>query len=114
LDWLPGVLSKTQVLELKSDGFLHLTEDPGAIDHSAIDPLIFEVRGHDVHVSLRDGERMARLIFYRMSQDATTPEKKPYDDQSLQLSKFFGKWPERLRWVGQPDGDGRVEPREEP
>ena len=30
-------------------------------------PLILEVRGHDVNVSLQDKEKMARLIFYRMS-----------------------------------------------
>src|ERR1039458_4443353 len=30
-------------------------------------PLIFEVRGHDVEVTLTDGEKMAHLTFYRMS-----------------------------------------------
>ena len=71
-------------------------------------PLIFEVRGHNVHVSLRDGETMARLIFYRMSADAEPsgdPES-PYEGQNLQLSKFFGEWPEKLKEAG----DGRVEP----
>lgn len=51
-------------------------------------PLIFEVRRHQVNVSLADGERMANLTFYHMSQDATgegTPT--GYEDQSLQLSK---------------------------
>ena len=60
-------------------------------------PLIFEVRGHDVHVSLRDGEKMARLIFYRMSQDAEKPEKTAYDTQTLKLSKFFAEWKPRKR-----------------
>jgi len=72
-------------------------------------PLIFEVRGHNVNISLRDGETMARLIFYRMSSDAepTAGEPdSPYEGQNLQLSKFFGKWAEKLREAGQ----GRVEP----
>lgn len=71
-------------------------------------PLIFEVRGHNVNVSLRDGETMARLIFYRMSSDAdpTGEPDSPYEGQNLQLSKFFGKWPEMLRDADQ----GRVEP----
>jgi len=71
-------------------------------------PLIFEVRGHNVNVSLRDGETMARLIFYRMSEDANSSGKpdSPYEEQNLELSKFFGKWPEKLREAG----EGRVEP----
>jgi dCTP deaminase len=68
-------------------------------------PLIFEVRGHDVDVSLRDGEILARLRFFRMSQDSPRPEKKPkqpqeksaadtssYDKQELKLSKYFADW----------------------
>ena len=68
-------------------------------------PLIFEVRGHDVNVSLRDGEILARLRFFRMSQDAVEPKKQdkrpetkgatpdnPYDKQKLQLSKYFADW----------------------
>jgi len=60
-------------------------------------PLIFEVRGHQVHVSLADGERMANLIFYRMSKDAERPETgdDDYGSQTLKLSKFFGKWPDK-------------------
>lgn len=73
-------------------------------------PLIFEVRGHDVNVSLRDGERMARLIFYRMSEDAKEPDKTKYDKQSLQLSKFFGDWPTELAWTD--EANGRVAPKE--
>jgi dCTP deaminase len=71
-------------------------------------PLIFEVRGHNVNVSLRDGETMARLIFYRMSSDAepSAEPDSPYEGQNLQLSKFFGEWPQKLREAG----DGRVEP----
>ena len=53
-------------------------------------PLMFEVRGHNVHVSLRDGERMARLVFYRMS-DIPQKLNESYQHQTLELSKFFGK-----------------------
>lgn len=60
-------------------------------------PLVFEVRGHDVNVSLGDGEKMAKLVFYRMSEDADPGEKAiddkdPYQHQDLQLSKFFKAW----------------------
>jgi dCTP deaminase len=63
-------------------------------------PLCFEVRGHDVQLVLNDGEKMAQLDFYRMSEDCleevTTEEKEPqkrdYTDQDLQLSKIFADW----------------------
>jgi dCTP deaminase len=62
-------------------------------------PLIFEVRGHQVPVSLADGEKMANLIFYRMSEDAPKltkneekKEAKGYGSQDLKLSKFFADW----------------------
>ncbi len=67
-------------------------------------PLMFEVRGHQVDVSLADGEKMAKLIFYRMSEDSDS--KSDYDRQELNLSKFFGPWPPNLRRYA----DGRVEP----
>ena len=55
-------------------------------------PLIFEVRGHDVRVSLGDDEKMCRLIFYRMSKDSRKPKKPPsYGTQTLNLSQFFKK-----------------------
>jgi dCTP deaminase len=67
-------------------------------------PLIFEVRGHQVPVSLADREKMANLIFYRMSEDAPplSPEEKQdeakgYGSQDLKLSKFFGEWPKHLK-----------------
>jgi dCTP deaminase len=53
-------------------------------------PLIFEVRGHDVEVTLTNEEVMARLVFYRMSQDSG--KKSTYGEQTLQLSKFFKPW----------------------
>jgi dCTP deaminase len=56
-------------------------------------PLIFEVRGHDVEVLLTDCEKMARLTFYRMSEECAPDEKKSqYGSQTLKLSKFFGPW----------------------
>jgi dCTP deaminase len=54
--------------------------------------LIFEVRGHDVEVLLGESEKMARLIFYRMSKDCVRPEPSDYSDQTLKLSSFFGDW----------------------
>jgi dCTP deaminase len=65
-------------------------------------PLMFEVRGHQVHVSLADGEKMAKLIFYRMSEDAPETTVGEYGSQSLKLSKFFRKWPSKLK--GNDDG----------
>jgi len=75
-------------------------------------PLIFEVRGHQVPVSLGDQEKMANLIFYRMSLDPPEltheeeeEEKKGYSSQDLKLSKFFADWPENIK----RNGDGSVE-----
>ncbi|MBM3300304.1 MAG: 2'-deoxycytidine 5'-triphosphate deaminase [Deltaproteobacteria bacterium] len=64
-------------------------------------PLIFEVRGHNVNVNLKDGEKMARLIFYRMSEPCTRRASspvtdEPYNEQTLQLSKIFAPWPEEI------------------
>lgn len=62
-------------------------------------PLIFEVRGHQIPVSLADQEKMANLIFYRMSEDCPKltedeekAEAKGYGSQELRLSKFFADW----------------------
>ena len=59
-------------------------------------PIMFEVRGHDVPAVLLDGERMARLTFYRMSEAAPEPEQSDYDTQELKLSNFFSDFPEEL------------------
>jgi dCTP deaminase len=74
-------------------------------------PLIFEVRGHQVPVSLADGEKMAILIFYRMSEDAPELDKvgkrkeaKGYGSQDLKLSTRFRDWPKHI----QRNGDGSV------
>ncbi len=73
-------------------------------DHKPGTPLIFEVRGHQVDVSLRHEERMANLTLYRMSENAE-PDKSPYGKQTLQLSSFFADWPKNLKRV---DDDGTV------
>ncbi|MEW6196328.1 MAG: 2'-deoxycytidine 5'-triphosphate deaminase [Bacteroidota bacterium] len=52
-------------------------------------PLIFEVRGHDVFVNLVHREKLAKLIFYRMSQNPLKGKTEKYDTQDLTLSKFF-------------------------
>jgi deoxycytidine triphosphate deaminase len=76
-------------------------------------PLIFEVRGHNVNVVLQDNERLAKLIFYRMSEDAVKREqkkKKRYDTQVLELSGYFDVWPQKLKWTNKEKG--QVEPDE--
>jgi dCTP deaminase len=83
-------------------GFVHPYFGLLREDHTRGTPLMFEVRGHQVHVSLADGEKMANLIFYRMSQDAPPTTVEEYGNQSLKLSKFFANWPEKLK--GNNDG----------
>ena len=84
-------------------GFVHPTFGCRRNDGQVGTPLAFEVRGHQVHVSLADGERMANLTFYRMSQEATGGDTE-YEEQTLKLSKFFGPWPEKLG----RNADGRL------
>lgn len=79
-------------------GFVHPFFGNERSDGKRGTPLIFEVRGHDIDVSLRNREKMARLEFYRMSRDADSEPVKdakedPYRSQTLQLSKFFARWP---------------------
>jgi dCTP deaminase len=70
-------------------------------------PLIFEVRGHDLNVSLQDGESMARLQFYRMSEDVREEDADPaYEGQELKLSQYFAPWPESVT----VDDSGAVRP----
>ncbi len=88
-------------------GFVHPRFGRSRDDKKIGTPLIFEVRGHQVDVTLADGERMANLKFYRMSEDCTKPGNSKYENQVLQLSKFFSKWPEKLKKV---DDNGTVEP----
>jgi dCTP deaminase len=89
-------------------GFAHPLFGRERTDGRVGTPLIFEVRGHQVNVSLADGEKMANIILYRMSEDCSAPEKKdkPYEEQTLKLSDFFAKWPAKLK---KTDEDGTVE-----
>jgi dCTP deaminase len=76
-------------------GFVHPFFGRERDDGQTGTPLIFEVRGHDVKVTLTDGEKMARLTFYRMSEDCKPPKQKAkrrtsgYENQKLKLSGFF-------------------------
>lgn len=79
-------------------GFVHPLFGRRRNDGAVGTPLIFEVRGHQVQVSLADHERMANLSFYRMSKDATgAGSATEYEQQTLKLSKFFAPWPQTLR-----------------
>jgi dCTP deaminase len=73
-------------------GFVHPFFGRNRKDGNTGTPLIFEVRGHDVEVALTQGEKMARLTFYRMSEDCEIEEPSNYDSQTLELSKFFASW----------------------
>jgi dCTP deaminase len=82
-------------------GFVHPCFGDKREDHNIGTPLIFEVRGHNVKILLTDGEILARLFFYRMSQNVIKPpdydkpsdKKDSYNDQELNLSKLFQeKW----------------------
>lgn len=90
-------------------GFVHPFFGKGRPDGADGTPLTFEVRGHDVDVSLNHGEKMARLTFYRMSEDANDVaegDPSPYNEQTLELSNRFGPWPEKIK----VHKDGTVEP----
>lgn len=89
-------------------GFVHPWFGRDRDDSEIGTPLIFEVRGHDLSVNLLDGEVMARMTIYRMSQDIPKPERpQSYSKQQLELSKFFGPWPKSIH----ADDDGNVTER---
>jgi len=74
-------------------GFVHPLFGNERQDKKRGTPLIFEVRGHDVQVTLTDEEKMAHLTFYRMSENCKAiDEKSDYEEQTLQLSGFFARW----------------------
>lgn len=89
-------------------GFAHPWFGRNREDHRGT-PLIFEVRGHDVPMVLRHGEKMARLTFYRMSAEAERPDPTPYDAQELRVSNLFEDFPSELV-LGK---DGHVGPKGE-
>jgi dCTP deaminase len=83
-------------------GFVHPYFGRERSDGTTGTPLIFEVRGHDLPVILNNEEKMAQLVFYRMSEDCKRDEEEvqpvtvkggqDYSEQTLQLSKFFADW----------------------
>jgi dCTP deaminase len=77
-------------------GFVHPWFGRNRSDGAMGTPLIFEVRGHDVHTSMNHGAKMARLTFYRMSEDAGKGPPSTYEGQKLKLSQFFQDWPASL------------------
>jgi dCTP deaminase len=89
-------------------GFVHPWFGRNRADGRTGTPLIFEVRGHDLSVHLLDNEVMARMTIYRMSMDVPKPEEKEsiYEEQQLDLSGYFGRWPNTLHM----DDDGNVTP----
>lgn len=75
-------------------------------------PLIFEVRGHNVDVSLRQSEILARLQFFRMSEDSRNEpgEEGSYSSQGLNLSKYFSNaWSSPPRRLSPESGQVRLE-----
>ena len=79
-------------------GFAHPYFGLGRKDGKKGTPLIFEVRAYSVNVNLEHGESLAKLAFYRMSErlDENKDKDPGYNDQELQLSGFFRKWPDNL------------------
>jgi dCTP deaminase len=92
-------------------GFVHPFFGLNRGDGRTGTPLIFEVRGHDLNVSLIHREKLARLTFYRMSEDAkpdeSAPDKTVYNEQELKLSSYFADWPKALT----SSSDGAVSPK---
>lgn len=76
-------------------------------DHKKGTPLIFEVRGHSVPVTLRDSEMLARLQFFRMSDtpELDDPGDDSYNRQELKLSKYFKEWSSRPRLAQSDDAN---------
>jgi len=64
-------------------------------------PLTFEIRGHNVTTYLRNGERIARIKYHRVSEpyklegeELEKQKRDQYQLQELQLAKYFKKWEE--------------------
>ena len=76
-------------LRIHYAGFVH----PGfGLERKEGTPVIFEVRGHNVTTFLRDGETLAHIRFYRMSECCKEAMKSGYEEQELTLSKYFKDW----------------------
>jgi dCTP deaminase len=79
-------------LRIHYAGFVHPLFGQGRADDSGA-PLIFEVRGHNINTILRNGETLAKLEYYWMSQDAgVETNSSTYNNQELTLSKVFKNW----------------------
>jgi len=74
-------------------GFVHPYFGTKRSDDKKGTPLIFEVRGHNVNVSLGHEEILAKLEYYRMSEIPEPEKEKGYMEQELELSKIFQEWP---------------------
>jgi dCTP deaminase len=74
-------------LRIHYAGFVHPRFGEARDDDKGA-PLIFEVRGHNIRAFLQDGEALAKLEYYYMSQDASKYSC-TYNEQELTLSKFF-------------------------
>jgi dCTP deaminase len=91
-------------------GFVHPWFGKNRLDGMPGTALIFEVRGHDVDVNLCHGEKLAKLTFYRMSENYNPDKAKKksdgYNNQKLTLSGLFDNFPQQLEEIG----DGKVRP----
>jgi len=100
-------------------GFVHPFFGWHRSDDKRGTPLIFEVRGHDLNVSLIHREKLARLTFYRMSMDAQQPDAQEqkadeaYNNQELKLSNHFGEWPPDLQLEMNGSVHSRAESRQQ-
>ncbi|MCX6640433.1 MAG: 2'-deoxycytidine 5'-triphosphate deaminase [bacterium] len=83
-----GVAMTEEIGELRIHyaGFVHPGFGNKRPDNKGT-PLIFEVRGHDVGMYLMEGDLMAELRYYPMSNRSNVPS--DYDDQELKLSSVF-------------------------
>ena len=86
-------------------GFVHPGFGMNRTDNLPGTQLTFEVRGHQVNANLIDGEKMANIVFYRMSRSFAEMNKS-YNDQKLKLSNIFQDWPKKLKM----DNEGNVDP----
>ena len=75
-------------------GFAHPYFGRERNDEEEGTPLIFEVRGHDFPAILMQEEKMAKLIFYRMSEPSAKPKQgsSGYNNQELKLSTIFQEY----------------------
>lgn len=84
-------------LRIHYAGFIHPNFGSSNKDRKGT-PIIFEVSGYNVKTFLRDGEVLAKMKFYRMSEpyklmnEEEREEEKGYKRQELKLSNYFRDW----------------------